>query len=153
MPSPESAPFHWRQLESTNYLTYVANLRRIGCPAQTIRDLISAEVRAALNSISTQSEPAWAAWRDDSDQLIEYILKPEPVLLRQLAADPAASRRSERIEEVHRSWTRDFVVTQYGQDTFLDWEREATGNGMSLQDYLGSMQIQVPSPPTELQQQ
>lgn len=36
--------FRWSQLESTNYLTYIANLRSIGCPEQTIRDLISAEV-------------------------------------------------------------------------------------------------------------
>src|ERR1700722_18469255 len=37
-------PFRWSQLESTNYLTYIANLRAIGCPAQTVRDLIVADV-------------------------------------------------------------------------------------------------------------
>lgn len=36
--------FAWAQLESTNYNTYVTNLRRIGCPELTIRDIIIAEV-------------------------------------------------------------------------------------------------------------
>ena len=36
--------FHWSQLESTNFLDYVANLRAIGCPEPTIRDLITAEI-------------------------------------------------------------------------------------------------------------
>lgn len=39
------APFRWAQLESTNYLQYIANLRAIGCPEQTIHDLITAELR------------------------------------------------------------------------------------------------------------
>ncbi len=38
--------FHWSQLESTNFLTYVANLRAVGCPEQTLRDIIGAEVQA-----------------------------------------------------------------------------------------------------------
>lgn len=38
-------PFRWAQLESTNYLQYIANLRAIGCPEQTIHDLITAELR------------------------------------------------------------------------------------------------------------
>lgn len=37
-------PFRWNQLESTNYLTYIQNLRGIGCPEQTIRDIITADV-------------------------------------------------------------------------------------------------------------
>ncbi len=36
--------FHWRQIESTNYDEYVANLRGIGCPERTIRDIILADV-------------------------------------------------------------------------------------------------------------
>jgi hypothetical protein len=36
--------FHWRQLESTNYDTFVANLRAVGCPEKTIRDIILAGV-------------------------------------------------------------------------------------------------------------
>ena len=37
-------PFHWSQLESTNFQTYIANLRGVGCPEQTIRDMVAAEL-------------------------------------------------------------------------------------------------------------
>jgi hypothetical protein len=48
VPVPEvvevSEPFDWAQLESTDYRVYVANLRAIGCPEPTVRDLIIADV-------------------------------------------------------------------------------------------------------------
>jgi len=34
----------WRDIESDDYVTYVWNLRSIGCPEQTIRDIIVADV-------------------------------------------------------------------------------------------------------------
>jgi len=40
----KAPPFRWGQLESTDYHIYVANLRGIGCPEQTIRDIITADV-------------------------------------------------------------------------------------------------------------
>jgi hypothetical protein len=36
--------FRWSQLESSDFHQYMANLREIGCPEETIRDLIIAEV-------------------------------------------------------------------------------------------------------------
>lgn len=36
--------FDWSQIESADYPTYVANLRKIGCPEQTLRDIIVADV-------------------------------------------------------------------------------------------------------------
>jgi LysM repeat protein len=36
----------WQEIESTDFPTYVANLRQIGCPEQTIRDIIIADVNA-----------------------------------------------------------------------------------------------------------
>ena len=38
----------WRQVESGDYVTYVKNLRACGCPEQTIRDIVSADVMQAL---------------------------------------------------------------------------------------------------------
>jgi hypothetical protein len=38
----------WRQVETPDYRTYVQNLRAIGCPEQTIRDIVSADVLQAL---------------------------------------------------------------------------------------------------------
>lgn len=36
--------FDWQQVESANYKTYINNLRRIGCPKETIADIILADV-------------------------------------------------------------------------------------------------------------
>lgn len=49
-PEPVSVapPFRWSELESTNYRTYIANLRGIECPEQTIRDIITADVDEAF---------------------------------------------------------------------------------------------------------
>src|SRR5437867_8753611 len=38
----------WRQLESEDYKTYIARLRSIGCPEQTIRDIIIADLDKVL---------------------------------------------------------------------------------------------------------
>jgi hypothetical protein len=39
-----TAPFHWAQIESTDYRAYIANLRAIGCPEATIHDIVEADV-------------------------------------------------------------------------------------------------------------
>lgn len=36
--------FTWREIESLDYATYVANLRAVGCPESTVRDIIVADV-------------------------------------------------------------------------------------------------------------
>jgi hypothetical protein len=36
--------FHWSQLESSDYPTYIANLRSVGCPEETLRDIVIADV-------------------------------------------------------------------------------------------------------------
>ena len=46
---PESSPtvsggFSWKQIESADYRVYLANLRAIGCPEQTVQDIVRADV-------------------------------------------------------------------------------------------------------------
>ena len=36
--------FDWNSVESDDYKKYIANLRSIGCPEETIRDIITADV-------------------------------------------------------------------------------------------------------------
>lgn len=40
--------FDWRLVESEDYRTYVKNLRDIGCPEQTVRDIVTADVTQAF---------------------------------------------------------------------------------------------------------
>src|SRR5438128_2503714 len=61
--------FSWREVESADYPTYIANLRDIGCPEQTIRDIIIADVNAlyarklATNLVTAEQQ--W--WRSEPD--------------------------------------------------------------------------------------
>jgi LysM repeat protein len=62
-------PFTWRQIESADYPTYILNLREIGCPEQTVRDIIIADVNSlysakrATNLVT--SDQQW--WRSEPD--------------------------------------------------------------------------------------
>ena len=42
--------FDWRLVESEDYKKYIANLRSIGCPEETIRDIITADVNKLYES-------------------------------------------------------------------------------------------------------
>lgn len=60
-----TAGFHWRQIESEDYAIYIANLRRIGCPEATVRDIVVADVRSGFDSKRAAVHPAPTAefWR------------------------------------------------------------------------------------------
>jgi LysM repeat protein len=109
--------FSWQELESQDYPTYIKNLREIGCPEQTIRDLIIADVTEMLRqkyqstTTPTKSNPKW--WtnrRDPGDQeteaenisrmwaerneILNQLLGPDwAVRQRGLAVTPDSARR------------------------------------------------------------
>jgi LysM repeat protein len=64
--------FTWRDVESADYPTYVANLRDLGCPEQTIRNIIIAEVngvfarRRATELVTADQQ--W--WRSEPDPAV-----------------------------------------------------------------------------------
>lgn len=43
-PTPAPAPLDWGSVESEDYRLYIANLRSIGCPDETIKDIIISDV-------------------------------------------------------------------------------------------------------------
>lgn len=62
--SPSPAPLRWSALESDDYPQYIANLRAVGCPEQTIADLVNADVRALYRErrrarLATASRGFW----------------------------------------------------------------------------------------------
>ena len=64
--------FSWAEVESSDYPNYIANLRDIGCPEQTIRDIIIADVNGLyarkLASEVVTPEQQW--WRSSPDPAI-----------------------------------------------------------------------------------
>ncbi len=61
--------FVWNQIESGDYRVYIANLRRIGCPESTIRDIIVADVNEifARRRSTEVVPPAQQWWRSEPD--------------------------------------------------------------------------------------
>jgi hypothetical protein len=72
-------PFHWHDLESEDYHQFVANLRAIKCPEQTIQDIVYADLERLLakkfrtvnakykiNRDNTHSD----FWKSDEDYLL-----------------------------------------------------------------------------------
>ena len=88
-PAPAGPPFRWSRLESTNYRTYIANLRSIECPEQTIRDIIAADVDEAyfiaLREQLKQNSPALINLQREEATLIASLLNDQPPPFRTIA--------------------------------------------------------------------
>jgi len=63
-----SKPLHWRQLETSDLRQFVANLRAVGCPEQTIRDIVGATINrqytGRIAALMSQAEPI-RYWKKD----------------------------------------------------------------------------------------
>jgi hypothetical protein len=61
--------FNWRDVESDDFPTYIQNLRAIGCPEQTIRDIVVADVDQDFNrrrdQLAAKQDMQW--WRAEKD--------------------------------------------------------------------------------------
>jgi hypothetical protein len=105
----EAKSFRWSQIESTDYNTYVANLRAIGCPEATIRDIITADVNSlyerkreqlqdrarGLNPSTTEMPlPALQALQREQAGLISTLLGPQSTSF--TAASETSSAVSQR---------------------------------------------------------
>lgn len=90
----------WRDLESEDYPTYIANLRAFGCPEATLQDIIVADVNElfAARRLAEVPNPRREWWRSE----------PDPELVRQ-----AETRRAELESE-----RRALLATLLGPD----WE-------------------------------
>ena len=68
--------FNWEQLEAEDYKTYIARLRSIGCPEQTIRDIVIADLEKLMaprvQEINGKKEPP-KYWKPDRKELIRTL--------------------------------------------------------------------------------
>lgn len=76
----------WHSVESDDYATYVANLRRIGCPEDTIRDIITADVNQLFAARRRDLLPPPKDW--------EYWLNPADPLATENPSDEARDREA-----------------------------------------------------------
>lgn len=78
-------PFHWSQLESKNdYRIYVANLRAIGCPEATIRDIVSGDAERAFsferNQLGLDGSGTGAWSRLQQEKMVATLLGKQPLI-------------------------------------------------------------------------
>ena len=68
--------FNWEQLEAEDYRTYIARLRSIGCPEQTIRDIVIADLEKLMaprvQDIDGHREPP-KYWKPDRKELVRTL--------------------------------------------------------------------------------
>lgn len=54
--NPAAVPFHWSEVKSADYPAFVSDLRAAGCPEQTIREIVTAELHAQYSQKVDQIE-------------------------------------------------------------------------------------------------
>ena len=123
--------FDWRQVESTNYIEYIQNLRAIGCPEMTIRDIVVADVNALFENRERQRRVATngiAFWKAGS--------KPKR-LARDRAEKAHQELETERVAILKQLLGSDFAVPS--RPLLLDDDEITT----SLLDFLPEGQREV----------
>lgn len=102
--------FNWRDVESADYKEYIANLRRIHCPEETIADIIIADVekfyRAKLAPYRKKSEDKFKFWKNDNnwwarndpanDKIVREIQKEKVALLKELLGPDYAKEQAKQ---------------------------------------------------------
>lgn len=97
----------WRQVESEDYRKYIANLRGINCPEETIRDIIIADVNKLFAARRTQVEVTpkefkyWQA--DDTRQWDDPVLRER-------------QRKIQDLEAERRALIKDLLGVDYQQE-------------------------------------
>jgi hypothetical protein len=118
-PHSQPRPFHWSQLESSDYRIYIAKLRAIGCPPQTLRDIISADVDTLytkkrkelhLDDASAAAGP-WS--RPEETALIAKLLGDRPAP--QPAPQPQQELARAQMPLVFQNLDLDALMLQEGQ--------------------------------------
>lgn len=92
--------FSWQELESSNYATYLKNLRAIGCPEETIRDILLADVNQMLREkylsgfTAPKANPRW--WtnfrandggRDEQASVTNFLEERNTIMTQLFGAD------------------------------------------------------------------
>lgn len=103
-------PFNWSSVEAEDYVTYIANLRSIGCPEETIKDIIVADVTklyAQRRAELADAEEPFKFWQTDEQ--------------RQHAVDSQKDQPRRELEKERRALLRQLL----GQDIEMNPREEA----------------------------
>ncbi len=101
------ASFRWSQLESSDYRVYVANLRRIGCPEKTLRDIIAADVESLYTAKRQElhfEEDNNGPWSHrEAAQLVAFLLGEAPSTAKALTDYAVTSGADSAVQSLNDS--------------------------------------------------
>ncbi len=101
--SAKAAPFRWQQLDAPDFPTFVKNLRAIGCPEPTLRDIIEGELReiyaqklqkVAAGSSGKRQEMEAFELNNERDRLLASLTAPAGSPAPAAAMTPAGANDS-----------------------------------------------------------
>lgn len=141
-PTTSGARLHWADLASTNFLAYRDNLRAVGCPEKTVRDILESEINAEfarrrrplLDQLQSQfwdfaargmgddgvegAGDRFKSLKEERDALIEEVLGGAP-------PDPAAeeTERRERFAEQY-DWAPAELRSQLVELDVQGWKEQ-----------------------------
>src|SRR5205085_4666670 len=103
---------NWASIESTNYHTYITNLRAIGCPEETVRDIIITDIsklfakrRAALRA---QLQP-YKFWQTGDALQNDY------------SSNPELQRQLQELEKEQRTLVQELLGVDYRTEMNRYW--------------------------------
>lgn len=110
----EPKHFQWDQVESDDYRVYIANLRGIGCPEETVRDIITADVdklyatrrqqweRAHPNDTLDTINEGLGQLKAEEDSVLQTLLGSSASQAASAAPTPARVRRGPPADDTVR---------------------------------------------------
>lgn len=111
--------FRWAQLESEDYKTYIARLRSIGCPEQTIRDIIIADLDKLLAPEIAKAQGRRTDlkyWHSEEEEMLNDV-DPREVFRKQRELD---QRKREIIRELVDADLARERMKQSGQEDYYE---------------------------------
>jgi hypothetical protein len=130
--------FDWHQVESTDYRTYIKNLRATGCPEQTVRDIVAADVTSTFAARRAEAlaaryqdfkywetGPADAAARSELDRQRRAVDSDMGAVLRELLGPDVTS------PETTREWKLGELNQQLG---FLPADKRDAAGALLLRN-------------------
>lgn len=90
--------FHWKQLDAADFPTFIKNLRAVGCPEATIRDIIQGEL-AEIYTVKRQEAGSQLATapefaREALHERLQKLAKEETALLASLTGSTGVANLS-----------------------------------------------------------
>lgn len=139
--------FNWSQLESTDYRQYIANLRAVGCPERTVKDIIMTDVMrlyAERRGQYEQNGRSFKFWETDEKRTLKQAqLEEREKQLAQINKDLPAVLRELLGINYEREMKKYFVDTDEDNRRLAFLSEDKRSQLMALRDQFEGKREQV----------